>query len=320
MRKILLLLTILGLSFVSFAEESRLFVAPGRETFFAFPSALLGDKYTLTVFLPTQVAPISKHYPVVYFIGLDRSDREGFQRFAQENGVFLAGLFIPEEEMENVLTVLPDFMDSEWVPYMDTNYATVASPEGRILATRGEVSARVAMQIFSKGNFGALSLLNPGSDLPDMILHENERVFVCGTQEELAAISRVLEKGGAQYGAQYALDYSSFEEGWLDALNVKYLLAKKQDLKVKKIDIKTGVKTLSVSAGKSVSLKVSTRLENGMKTIFIPQEVRTSPPFLDWQDGLGVLRVRAGAEPGVVKIKISVDNVENSTQIMLKKQ
>lgn len=320
MKKILLLLTTIGLSCISFAQESRMFVAPGRETFFAFPSSVLGDKYTLTVFLPTEVAPISKHYPVVYFIGLDRSDRETFQQFAQENGVFLAGLFIPEEEMEQVREKLPEFVSAEWVPYMDTNYSTIAFPSGRVLAARGEVSGSVVAEIFSKGNFAGLSLLNPGSNLTGIRCPANARVFVSGTQEELASVSRLMAQNGVKYGEQYALDYAPFEEGWLDALNMKYLMAPAKDVKVKKIEIQAGSKTLPAVAEKSTSLRVYTQLGNGMKTVFVPQEVRTSPPFLDWQDQLGMLRVRSGADVGPVKIKIQVDNVENTAKIMLKKQ
>ena len=81
-----------------------------------------------------------------------------------------------------------------------------------------------------------------------------------------------------------------------------------------------GSKTLVVTPGKSVSLRIYALLANGLKTVVIPQQVRTSPPFLDWQESLGMLRVRAGAEPGAVKVRINVDNVENFVKIMLKKQ
>lgn len=319
MKKIVLLLTVFFLSMGAFAQESRMFVAPGRETFFAFPSEILGDKYTLTVFLPTEVAPISKHYPVIYFIGLDRSDREKFQQFAQKNNVFLAGLFIPEEELESVSDKLTDFIGTEWVPYMDTNYATEASPSSRILAIRGEVGVRGAVEAFKAGNFGALSLLNPGTDLPEFLLQPFQRVYVKGTQEELAAANGLLDEK-ATYGEQYALDYADYETGWLDGLNMKYLQARPQDLKVKKITMQLGSKALVATSGKSTSLQVYASLANGLKTVVIPQNVRTSPPFLDWQAPLGMLRVRDGAETGPITIKINVDAVESSAKIMLKKQ
>ena len=294
-----------------------MFVAPGRETFFAFPSSILGDKYTLTVFLPTEVAPISQHYPVVYFVGLDRSDREKFQQFAKENGVFLAGLFIPEEDMETVSDKLADFVSLEWIPYMDTNYATKATAANRILAASGEKSARAVMKIFANGNFGALSLLNPGTDFSGLSLQNAQRVYVRGTQEELAAAASVLVQS-RQYGRQYAFEYADEDAGWLGALNMKYLLAAADDLKVKKLLLYPGTKTIANLPGKSISLRVYAKLTNGLETVFVPQEIRMSPPFLDWQPSMGMLRVRAGAELGSVKITVNVDNVENSAKILLK--
>ena len=221
--------------------------------------------------------------------------------------------------MDQVSDKLQDFVSSEWVPYMDTNYATQSYPSGRILAARGEDACQGAINIFAKGNFAAMALLNPGTDLPELSLQPSQRIYVKGTQEELAAARSLLTENAA-YGAQYAFEYADYEPGWLDGLNMKYLQADAKDLKVKKVTVQLGSKTLVATPEKSVSLQVYANLANGLKTVFIPQEVRTSPPFLDWDAALGMLRVRAGAEPGTVKIAVNVDNVENSAKIMLKKQ
>ena len=309
------------LSWTSFAQEdSRMFVAPGRETFFNFPSETIGNQYTLTVFLPTEVAPISHHYPVVYFIGLDRSDRNAFQNFARENKVFLVGLSIPEQEFTELQEKLPAFIEQELVPYIDTNYSTVADPSARVLAVRGELAAAIALDIVKRGGFGSLSLQSPGNALTKMKTNIFARTFVMGTQEELAVASRAFEQVGARYGIDYALDYLPLESGWLTALNSTYFSASAASLGVKKVLIKTGVKELPSLPGKSVSLQVYTILENGLKTVYIPQIVHTSPPYLDWKPELGMLRVRAGAEPGSIKIGIDVDNVGKFSKIMLKKQ
>ena len=297
-----------------------MFVAPGRETFFAFPSEILGNKYTLTVFLPTQIAPISQHYPVVYFVGLDRSDREAFQRFAQQHKVFLVGLSIPEEDFLALDEKLAQFVEQELIPYIDTNYATVAYPSGRVLAAMGEKVTKAVLPLANKEYFGALSLQSPGKAINKMGETLPKRVFIMGSQEELAAASAILESAGAVYGSQYAFEYAPFETDWLKGLNLTYLFASPEEVKVKKLNLKTGVKSLSVQAGKSLSLQVYATLANGLKTVLVPSFVRTSPPYLDWQPSLGMLRVRSGAEPGSIKLTVHVDNVENTTEILLKKQ
>ena len=301
-------------------QDSRMFVTAGRETFFNFPSEELGNKYTLTVFLPTEVAPISQHYPVVYFIGLDRSNLEAFHAFAKENKVFLVGLFIEPKELVALADKIPSFMMRELVPYIDTNYATQAAPSGRILAARGEEASAVVLSIFEKENFGALSLQNPGDALSKMTVRSNSRVFIRGTQEELAIAAQVFASAGAQYGPQYAFDYASFNEEWLDGVNVSYLTAPVEKVHVKKMKLVLGGRNVPLQTGRSVSLQVYTTLDNGLKTVFIPQELRVSPPYLDWQANLGMLRVRAGAEAGPVKVTVGVDKVESSGKIYLKKQ
>lgn len=301
-------------------QDSRMFVTAGRETFFNFPSEELGDKYTLTVFLPTEVAPVRQHYPVVYFIGLDRSDLDAFHAFAKKNKVFLVGLFIEPKEMIALADKMYPFMMRELIPYIDTNYATQADPSGRILAARGEEASSVVLSVFEKGIFGALSLQNPGDALKKMSVPLQSRVFIQGTQEELAIASRLFVSSGLQYGPQYAFDYAPFDAGWLDGVNIAYLTAPTEKVRVKKINLVLGGKTIPLEKGKSVSLQVYTTLANGLKTVFIPHELRMSPPYLDWQENMGMLRVRAGAETGLVKIAVGVDKVESFGQIYIKKQ
>ncbi len=320
MRKFLVWMLLICPVLTYAVQDSRMFVTAGRETFFNFPSETLGDKYTLTIFLPTEVAPIRQHYPVVYFIGLDRSDLDAFHSFAKKNKVFLVGLFIEPKELLSLADKIPSFMMRELIPYVDTNYATQADPSGRILAARGEEASSVVLPVFEKGNFGALSLQNPGDALRKMTVRSHSRIFIQGTQEELAVASHIFALAGLQYGTQYAFDYVPFEPGWLDGVNIAYLTAPAEKVRVKKINLVLGGKTLPLQTEKSISLQVYTTLANGLKTVFIPHELRVSPPYLNWQEKLGMLRVRAGAEAGPIKITVGVDKVESSAQIYLKKQ
>ena len=319
-RKLLVWILLICPVAASAVQDSRMFVTAGRETFFNFPSEELGNKYTLTVFLPTEIAPIHSHYPVVYFVGLDRSDLDAFHAFAKKNQVFLVGLFIEPQELEMLANKIPAFLIRELVPYIDTNYATQADPAGRILAARGEEASSIVLSVFEKEIFGALSLQNPGDALKKMVVRPHARVFIQGTQEELAVASHVFAAAGLQYGPQYALEYAAFDAGWLDGVNTAYLTAPAEQVLVKKVNLVLGGKTLPLEKGKSVSLQVYTTLKNGLKTVFIPQKLRVSPPYLDWQENMGMLRVRSGAQAGPVKVTVGVDKVENSAQIYLKKR
>jgi hypothetical protein len=297
-----------------------LYVTPERETFLNFPSQILGDGYTLTVFLPQDSAAVPMQYPVVYYLGLDRAEKEKTQSYAKEHKILLVGINLKEKDYDRLGGKLYDFFSQELIPYIELNYAAQTEPSQRILAAKGERAAKAAAALFEREKrFGRLALLYPQGAWENLQVSSDRRVWVSGTQEELATVQAQLSSQGLLYGANFAFSYGTYQEDWVSELNVAYLLAPKQDVLLKKLQLKTGTTMIPLQSGTSVSLVSYAVLNNAMQGVYIPSFVRTSPPYLDWEAPLGMLRVRAGAESGTVQISVSDGKITATTKIVLKK-
>lgn len=300
-------------------EEERMFVAPWRETYFGFPSQTLGNKYTLTVYLPEEKVPLTRRYPVVYFLGLPRSEKEAAQAYARAHQLILLSVNLEEQDFRTIGPKLESFLKRDLIPYIDTNYYT--DKDKRILAVSGENAAKAVLPLLQKKDiFEGVFFQHPASALADGSTLSNEvRVLVHGFQGELAVSSQALLQNGFVYGEGFALSYAMYESDKLSGLSAPYLLADQAQVSLKKISAKVGAKELPLVRGASVSLLVGTELKNGMCFVAVPQFVRTSPPYLDWDEELGMLSVRAGADVGTVTVTPVVDKLTVSQKIMLKK-
>lgn len=324
MKKLFLLLSLFCAvnGFAAPETESRMFVASGRETFFNFPSDILGSVYALSVYLPEDAVPLRGRYPVVYFVGLDREAKEAYGRFAQENKVLLVGIGLTEKELEQKTVQTGAFITQELIPYIDTNYSTFASPDKRLVAAQGKMAGRAALEVFNQGHsVHNLALQDTQGVVENIRLPESKtRILVRGTQGELANAAQLLSAQQVPYGSGFFLQESTVENTPLSVLPLTYFFAPQADVLLEKVTARVGVKTLPLAPGTSVSLRLDTQLKNGLTGVFVPPSVRVSPPFLNWNSTLGSLSVINGAESGRVNISGSVDSVEFSTQIMLKKQ
>ena len=319
MKKLFFLLACLLLAGVGAAEESRLIINPGRETFVHFPSEIMGAKYTLTVFLPEEFVPLSKRYPVVYLFGPGPKQAAAGHALAAKEQVLAVAINFEEEDYKDTDKIVR-FLSRELVPYIDTNYLTLASPNRRVLSVQGEQAARVAKELFYQPNlFGALALFSPGEEAANWKdLPPAARVFAAGNQSELAHIQSSLEKLNKTYGRDFALLYGGAEKEWFSALPIRYLLASPDKASLKRL--KVSVPAVQLVPGVSVPLRVKALLKGGFGFDYVPSAVRMSPPYLEWNADTGTLKILPGAEAGSVKIQGGVDKITFSTKITLKKQ
>ena len=201
-------------------------INPGRETFVHFPSAVLGNKYTMSVFLPENAVPLSRYYPVVYLLGAGPKQAREAQAFLETNKAVVVGINFEEADYNDGAKIV-QFISRELVPYIDTNYLTLTRPENRVIAARGKGAAVVAMELFAKPNlFGGLSLASVADAAEHIKLPSSSaRVFVTGTQAELAHAQQKLEAAGLSYGTGFALAYADRTAGWFDALPLDYFFA-----------------------------------------------------------------------------------------------
>lgn len=323
MKKLYLILTFLLLTCGAFAqEESIMIIHPGRETFIHFPSAVLGSKYTLTVFLPEDAVPLSRRYPVVYLLGAGPQQAREAQAFLAQHKALVVGINFQEADYQNRAKIV-EFISRELMPYIDTNYLTFTDPSQRVIAARGKSAALTAMELFAKPLlFEKLALASPADAIEQLQLPAagSPRVFVSGTQAELALAQEKLEALGLAYGEGFALQYADASQGLFDGVDYAYLTAAPQKAALKRLKGKLSLSALPLESDTPVKLSVTARLKNGRDYAYVPVSLRVSPPYFHWNAARGELSLLAGAEAGKVKISGGVDKTAFSVKIRLKKQ
>lgn len=322
MRKIYLALACVFIaSLCSAQEDERMIINPGRETFIHFPSAALGNKYTVTVFLPEKSVPLSAYYPVVYLLGAGPKQAQEAQAFLEKHKAVVVGINFEEADYQDGNRIA-EFISRELMPYIDTNYLTLTRPENRVIAARGKSAAAVAMELFAKPNlFGGLSLASSADAVENINLPSGAaRVFVTGTQSELAFAQQKLEALGLPYGKGFALAYAGDAAGWFDGLPLDYFFAPADKAALRRLKARTDASSLPLGSEDTVSLTVTAVLKNGRTFAYVPVSLRVSPPYLDWDAARGELSVRSGAEAGTVQIRGGVDKTVFTAKIKLKKQ
>ncbi len=322
MKKIVLAFAFVFLTAWGFSQEEEIMIInPGRETFVHFPSQVLGNQYTLTVFLPEKAVPLSKQYPVIYLLGAGPQQALDAQRFLEKNKVLVVGINFKESDYQDQDKIV-EFVSRELIPYIDTNYLTLTDPSRRILAAHGEQASLTALELFAKPNlFGGLALASSGNAIEKFVmpLSGTPRIFVTGNQTELALAQQKLEKAGLVYGSGFALNYASAGEDLFAGLDWEYLAADSQAVSLDRLTASTDKRVLVLNGEDKISLFVTAFLKNGRSFVYVPVSLRMSPPYLVWNPMQGVLSGLPGAEPGKVKIRGGVDKKGFYVKIKLKK-
>ena len=110
-------------------------INPGRETFLNFPSAIMGNDKTVTVFLPEPAIPLHKRYPVVYLLGAIPKEAPLVQQCLDRSNqkAILVGINFTEQDLADTDKIAA-FISRELVPYIDVNYMTKDEPAWRGVA------------------------------------------------------------------------------------------------------------------------------------------------------------------------------------------
>lgn len=322
MKKILAFtLFLLGGNFLLAQGNTELMIInPGRETFAHFPSATLGNKYNLTIFLPEEFVPLKGRYPLAVVLGMGAEESETAEAFLQTDKMIVAGVNFTEKDY-NEPEKIARFVSKELLPYLETNYPVLSGEKNRVIVAQGKGGARVALMLASTPKtFGGVGLLSPSDVLAEKALPTSgsARILVAGTQAELAVSQRVFEENGWAYGPDFALLEKSKNNFWA-LLKKDYLFAPVQEVTLKTLKAQLEKKTLSVSLQESVHLQISAHLKNGRSFTYVPAGLRMSPPYLTWQPNLGILSAISGAELGTVKIRSEQLNPGFSVKLKLKK-
>lgn len=320
MKKWIFLLVCCWCTLTLFAqEESRLIINPGRETFVHFPSASLGNRYTVTFFLPEPRVPLAKNYPVIVMLGLTPKHAARVADFQQKNKALVVGINFTEDDYATYADEIVTFLSRELLPYVDTNYWTQTGPEHRLLVANGKGAARIALRVTQNPQlYGGLFLADT-QDVWEEKLLPAVRTLVVGEQSELALAQMMFEMAGKQYGPDFALRYYTQEgEDW-SVFNPAYLWAPAGEVQLQSVRVALSARKLALKDDGVVSLRAWALLANGDLFHYVPVQLRFSPPYLRWNPLLGTLRVIPGAAAGTVRVRSGVDKPAFSTKIKLKK-
>ncbi|MGN0017291.1 MAG: alpha/beta hydrolase-fold protein [Candidatus Avelusimicrobium sp.] len=301
-------------------EEEIMIINPGRETFVHFPSAVLGNKHTLTVFLPETFVPLKGRYPLIVLMGAGPKQADEAAAYMERNKAIVAAVNFEEADYAKREKIVR-FVSRELLPYLETNYPVLPGAENRVIASRGTggaVTAAALLQV--PGVFGGAAFISPGDAWEKTTLPTTPfRAFVTGSQAELALAQQTLEKAGLAYGPGFVMEYASSSAPWFGALRTDYLFAPAADLAVTRFKADVSGNELKLESADTVSLRVLARLKNGLTVDYVPSSLRISPMFLEWNAARGTLRALAGADAGTVKISPVVDKPSFSVKIKLKK-
>lgn len=327
MKKIIftLILVLLALPSLFAQDEEIMLIRPGRETFAHFPSSILGNKHTLTVFLPEQFIPLKGTYPLAVLFGAgpkQAAEAEAFMRNNKRNNKMIVAAVNFEGTDYADADKIARFVSRELLPYLETNYPVLPGEENRIVAARGAAGSAVALKLANIPHlFGGVSLSSPGDAFKKSApLVKPRRVFVTGTQAELALAQKTLEAAGLEYGVNFALEYSRPETSYFSALPAAYFSAPAADVTLTRLTAQTGGNTLLLDTDETVSVRMLARLKNGLAYDYVPAALRISPMYLAWDAARGTLTPLPGAEAGTVKIRPVVDKPSFLFKIKLKKQ
>lgn len=306
---------------VGFAQDSRMLINPGRETFVDFPSKTLGWIKTMTVFLPEEAVPLKGTYPVVYVLGAGPKDAQEVKAFldASAQKAIVVGVDLSDKDLKDVSSAV-DFVAKELVPYTDTNYPTYAYPESRVIAGTGAQYAAVAAALLGKpGLFNNGMLALPGAEPVKTAFPSKLRLLLRGSAEEIAAWQLYLDDNGFEYGRNFVCRLGD-SRAFADNLPLTYFFGPAKDLAVRKAEAAVSAKTLSLEDEAGVAFTVKTVLQNGLEFDYLPASLRLSPPYLSWDASKGRLFVVSGAEAGTVKIHGLAGRAAFNAKIKLKKQ
>ncbi len=323
MKKIFFLTVLCGLGFSAFAAESEplLLINPSRETFIHFPTAVLKQAPTITVFLPEPAVPLRGHYPVVYLLGVGPKDAAAAQQALARasHKAILVGVQTEEKDWEDPQKI-STFFGRELLPYIEVNYPTLDDPAFRAVAAQGPRYAQVLAALLQRRDSFARAAVLDGGETPLSLAGASAqlRMWVGGARAQAVVWQQTLLEQGLAYGPGFVL---SLGEGKSlpEALDLDYLFAPAGELKVKKLRGEISADVLPLQTQTAATLALQAQLNGGKRFDYVPLTLRISPMYLQWDFALGTLRPLSGAQAGKIKISTQVDKADFKGKIRLKK-
>ncbi len=291
-------------------DDMRIFVKDGEEVITAFPSKYLKTDVKIGVVLPQGYEKRQSPFPVVYILGQNlvskKQIEENFYYRKNNNpqAVFVSVL-MPSRPASSA--EIAEFFTLELLPYFELNYKVSSSPKERVLAVNGPLAVKGLEIMSSKGDyFKNLALvLFETTPLPALSagLQDDIKVWAAGNLSNMTRLQTLLEKSGLKFPSGFAYKFAAPDKNknlWAE-VNLNYLL-NADTRKVKKAKVHTSLESFSLAAMPSAEVWVDVLLSGGYEVNYVPAELKSAPPFFNWDYSSSRLTPIYGADEGSVTV------------------
>ena len=290
-------------------NDMRIFVKDGEEVITAFPSKYLKTDVNIGVILPQGYEKRQSPFPVVYVLGQNLVNKKQveenfyFRKNDNPQAVFVSVL-MPARPVTSAQ--MAEFFTLELLPYFEVNYKVSSYPKERVLAVSGPLAVKGLEIVSSKGDYFknlALILLET-TPLPALPagLQDDIKVWAAGNLSNMIRLQTLLENSGLKFPTGFAYKFAAADKNkniWSD-INLNYLL-NADTRKVKKAKVHSSLESFSLAQMPSAEVWIDVTL-GGYEVNYVPTELKSAPPFFNWEYSTAHLTPIYGADEGIVNV------------------
>jgi hypothetical protein len=327
----------------SFVSDFRTVPTSFGEILYNFPTKYMPCKPKVTVFTPKNYNKTTQRYKVFYLTQDSRIfEKEGFKSalFRDFNKLsfdnIIEDIIIIDIEFENEICQnekndmrdkFAKFLIYELIGFVDTNYRTVAYPEGRITAADSLYIPNKLSAMFDM--FAVLVSGNAaGADFDTEKINSRHKIWITAdeiftgnnlSRQSKNAVKMYYLLAGNDYNKNFALFLPKDDKRNPVVQNMLlYFLAKEPQVKVKRFSSYILPEKIKADDDyKQVIFGAAVEFKNGLQTDFVSINAKTKPDVFENYDGIYYLEPGFGG--GKVKFYGSYNGKKFSEKIKVTK-
>ena len=308
--------------------EMRIFVKDGEEVITNFESSYLISAPKIHIIVPEGIGKERK--PSLYIISDEEIDKA---KIKEKYPAFYDKYVFVTVKIEDEEDNFTPFLTRELLPYVEVNYPISSKPQERTLVAKNSFALNYLANLEELFEYVQNAVLgfDYTSSLPEIKAQKGLNLWACGPLENMASLHLNLVKNGLSYleDFAYAISKKSQPAG---TANLDFLF-NKEGRKIIKVQEHQQFKTLDLrNESINSAFWLNLTAKNGYELSYIPQQMRIAPPFLNWNNELGVFEIIPGAVTGKIKadgktefgkkfkVQFNIINSENQPQKTAKTQ
>ena len=301
--------------------EMRIFVKEGEEVITNFPSENLTAAPKIHIVLPKLDG--QNRYPSIYIISPEEIDKEKIEKMYP---AFYGKYYFVTVRLEEGENKFVQFLTSELLPYMEVNYAVSSTPQDRTFVAKNSFALAYLADLKNISAYlkNAALGFDYSSPLPEIEAAQGINLWAEGPVDNMAALHAALTKQNLIYLEDFAYDIVTGGTKHFD--NLEFLFNKK-GRKIVKNTVYQQFAILDLDKDFTSLFWLNLKAKSGYNLVYIPQDLRIAPPFLNWNKEQAAFNIIPGASEGKIKVSGKTDfgkkfnakfNLINSASIVQK--